>query len=177
MLSCVKYTVLLHIIFMKILLYSSFYAVSDYNAKFIRGDMPEKHIAVKDTSTVSVVVCKYCRRAHDKHSDACCWILQWRHNGHNGVSNHQPHDCLLKRLFGRRSKRTPKLRVNSFYEGNSPVTKQRASNAKMFPFDDVITISLNFYFVGAKLENFHIVTYCLSWENLSNIEPWWSWWF
>ena len=25
--------------------------------------------------------------------------LQWRHNEHNGVSNHQPHDCLLKRLF------------------------------------------------------------------------------
>ena len=25
--------------------------------------------------------------------------LQWRHNGRNGVSNHQPHDCLLNRLF------------------------------------------------------------------------------
>ena len=23
--------------------------------------------------------------------------LQWRHNGHNGVSNHQPHHCLLSR--------------------------------------------------------------------------------
>ena len=22
--------------------------------------------------------------------------LQWRHNGRNGISNHQPHDCLLK---------------------------------------------------------------------------------
>ena len=21
--------------------------------------------------------------------------LQWRHNGHSSVSNHQPHDCLL----------------------------------------------------------------------------------
>ena len=30
--------------------------------------------------------------------------LQWRHNGRDGVSNHQPHDCLLNRLFGRRSK-------------------------------------------------------------------------
>ena len=28
--------------------------------------------------------------------------LQGRHNGHDGVSNHQPPDCLLKRLFGRR---------------------------------------------------------------------------
>ena len=25
--------------------------------------------------------------------------LQWRHNEHDSVSNHQPHDCLLKRLF------------------------------------------------------------------------------
>ena len=23
------------------------------------------------------------------------WTLQWRHNGHDGVSNHKPHDCLL----------------------------------------------------------------------------------
>ena len=30
--------------------------------------------------------------------------LRWRHNEHDGVSNHQPHDCLLNRLFGRRSK-------------------------------------------------------------------------
>ena len=25
--------------------------------------------------------------------------LQWRHNGSDGVSNHQPNDCLLNRLF------------------------------------------------------------------------------
>ena len=29
--------------------------------------------------------------------------LQWRHNGRDSVSNHQPHDCLLNRLFRRRS--------------------------------------------------------------------------
>ena len=29
--------------------------------------------------------------------------LQWRHNGRDGVSNHQHHDCLLNRLFGHRS--------------------------------------------------------------------------
>ena len=31
--------------------------------------------------------------------------LHWRHNGCDGVSNHQPYDCLLKRLFSRRSKK------------------------------------------------------------------------
>ena len=38
------------------------------------------------------------------------WPLQWRYNGHDGVLNHQPHDCLLKRLFRRKSKKTSKLR-------------------------------------------------------------------
>ena len=60
--------------------------------------------------------------------------LQWRHYGRDSVSNHQPHDCLLKRLFRRKSKKTPKLRVTCLCAGNSPVTgefpAQRASNAE-----------------------------------------------
>ena len=39
------------------------------------------------------------------------FTLQWRHNGLDGVSNHQTHDCLLSRIFGLRSKKTSKLRV------------------------------------------------------------------
>ena len=60
--------------------------------------------------------------------------LYWRHNGHDGVSNHQPHGCLLNRLFRCRSKKTSKLRVTGLCMGNSPVTgefpAQRASNAE-----------------------------------------------
>ena len=37
--------------------------------------------------------------------------LEWRHNGRDGVSNHQPHDCLLNRLFRRRTKKTSQIRV------------------------------------------------------------------
>ena len=37
---------------------------------------------------------------------------RWRHNGHGGVSNHQPHNCLLNRLVRRRSKTTSMLRVS-----------------------------------------------------------------
>ena len=48
--------------------------------------------------------------------------LQWRHNGRDNVSNHQPHDCLLNRLFKRRSKKTWKLRVTGLCAGNSPGT-------------------------------------------------------
>ena len=46
--------------------------------------------------------------------------FQWRHNDHDGVSNHQPHGCLLKRLYMRWSKKTSKLRVTGLCEGNSP---------------------------------------------------------
>ena len=71
-----------------------------------------------------------------------CVALQWRHNGRDSVSNHQLHDCLLNRLFRRRSKKTLKLRVTGLCVGNSPGTgeflAQMASNAEMFPFDDVI---------------------------------------
>ena len=48
--------------------------------------------------------------------------FQWRHNGCDGVSNHQPHHCLLNRLFRRRSKKTSKLHVTGLCAGNSPET-------------------------------------------------------
>ena len=50
------------------------------------------------------------------------WSLQWRHNGRDSVPNHQPHDCLLNRLFRRRSKKTSKLRVTGLCAGKSPRT-------------------------------------------------------
>ena len=60
--------------------------------------------------------------------------LQWRHNGHDGVANNQPHGCLLNHLFMHRSKKTLKLPVTGLCEGNSPVTgefpAQRARNAE-----------------------------------------------
>ena len=71
---------------------------------------------------------------------ACCALLfsikslQWRHNEHNVILNQQPHDCLLNRLFRRRSKKISKLRVTGLCEGNSPVTgefpAQKASSAE-----------------------------------------------
>ena len=50
--------------------------------------------------------------------------LRWRQNGCDSVSNHQPHDCLLNRLFRRRSKKTSKLRVTGLCVGNSPGTSE-----------------------------------------------------
>ena len=56
------------------------------------------------------------------------YTLHWSHNGRDGVSSDQPHDCLLKRLFRRRSKETSKLRVTAARTGEFPA--QMASNAE-----------------------------------------------
>ena len=73
-----------------------------------------------------------------------CFVhsLQWRHSGHDSVSNNQPYGCLLNRLFRRRSKKTSKLRVIGLCVGNSPGPVNSPHKGpvtrKMFPFDDVI---------------------------------------
>ena len=88
-----------------------------------------------------------------------CWLVQWfrqlyceialhwRHNDHDSVSSHQPHGCLLNRLFRRRSKKTSKLRVTGLCVGNSPGPVNSPHKGpvtrKMFPFDDVIMIFVN----------------------------------
>ena len=60
--------------------------------------------------------------------------LQWCHNECDGISNHWCLDCLLKRLFRRRSKKPSKLHVTGLCEGNSLVTgefpTQRSSNVE-----------------------------------------------
>ena len=71
----------------------------------------------------------------------CVWnstvkILYYNDVIIDGVSNHQPRDCLLKRLFRRRSKKTSKLRVTGLCVGNSP--HKWPVTRKIVPFDDVI---------------------------------------
>ena len=70
------------------------------------------------------------------------YALRWRHNGRDSVSHHQPHDCLLNRLFRHRSKKTSKPHVTGLCAGNSPgpvnFPHKWPVTRKMFPFDDVI---------------------------------------
>ena len=70
--------------------------------------------------------------------------LRWRHNELDGVSDHQPHGCLLNRLFRRRSKTTSKLRVTGLCVGNSPGPANSPHKGpvtrNMLPFDDAIMI-------------------------------------
>ena len=89
---------------------------------------------------------------------------------------------LPTRLFGRRSKKAFKLRVTGLCVGNSPVTgeypAQRASNAEMFLFDDVIIYAQVFVVLcfglvillhWMDLRNFHLCRrqfcHCHGWQN------------
>ena len=78
----------------------------------------------------------YRREWHRTSTVKCLYALHWRHNESDGVSNHQPHDCLLNGLFRRRSKKTPKLRVTGRWPVNSP--HKGPVTRKIFPLDDVI---------------------------------------
>ena len=92
----------------------------------------------------------YCRHWHGVEQATSYYLKQWRsslrprcvtkptlqcrHDEHDGVSNHQPSDCLLNQLFRDRSKKTSKLCIIDLCVGNSPVTgefpTQRASNTQ-----------------------------------------------
>ena len=78
----------------------------------------------------SIFRLKYFQISNGKNLDS----FQWRHNGRNGISNHQPHDCSLNRLFRCRSKKTSKQRITGLCAGDSPVTgefpEQMASYAE-----------------------------------------------
>ena len=84
--------------------------------------------------------------------------LLWRHNGSDGVSNHQPRHCLLNRLFRRQSKKASKLRFTGLCAGDSPVTGEfphkGPATRKMFPFDDVIIKQFYWCDVGTMYISF-----------------------
>ena len=64
----------------------------------------------------------------------CNAPFQWRYSERDDVSNHRHLSCLLNCLFGRRSLKTPTLRVTGLCEGNSLETggfpSQRPSNSE-----------------------------------------------
>ena len=59
-----------------------------------------------------------------KHANRCMGYdpLPWRHNEHDGVSNHRHLHCLFSCWFRRRSKKTSKLRVTGLCASNPLVT-------------------------------------------------------
>ena len=96
--------------------------------------------------------------------------LRWRHNGRDGVSNHQPYDCLLNRLFRRRSKKTPKLRVTGLCAGNSPGTGEFP--AQMASNEENVSISWRHHVLIAVMKS----TCCSGWSGqyrfMMNADMW-----
>ena len=69
--------------------------------------------------------------------------LQWRYNGRDSVSNHQPRECLFTQPFNKAQiKENIKVPRHWPFVGYSPETGEFPHKGpvtrKMFPFDDVI---------------------------------------
>ena len=69
--------------------------------------------------------------------------LQWRHNDYGGVSNHQPHGCLLNRVFFqaqiKENIKDPRhWPLCGEFTGTGEFPPQRPVTRKMVPLDDVI---------------------------------------
>ena len=67
-------------------------------------------------------------------------ILQWRHDERDGVSNHQPHDCLLNRLVRAHQSPASLAFVRGIYRWPTNFSYKRPVTRKIFPSDDVIMI-------------------------------------
>ena len=85
--------------------------------------------------TIFLLTINMCDRGRTiTHLQISWFHTQVYNNGRDGISNHQPHECLLSRLIRRRSEKTSKLHVTGFCAGNSLMTgefpAQIASNAE-----------------------------------------------
>ena len=119
--------------------------VSPLKWVFVKWQFPA--ICVSGEGTSSSVICDriWVTAPHRWCEAVIQCPLEWHHNGRDSVSNHQPHDCLLNRLFRRRSKKTPNSASLAFVRGihRGPVNSQHKwpVKRKMFPFDDVIMLT------------------------------------
>ena len=100
------------------------------------------------------------------------YLLQWRHNEHDGVPNHPCLGCLLNRLFRGRSKKISKHCVIGLCEGNPPVTSgfpsQRAS--------DVENVSIWWSHHATVHLNIFMMTFIIVALNILLPAPWGSRW-
>ena len=71
--------------------------------------------------------------------------LQWLHNEHNGISNLQPHDCLLNRFVQAQIKENIKALRHwplwGEFTGDRWIPRKKGPvTQKIFPFDDGIMV-------------------------------------
>ena len=102
--------------------------------------------------------------------------LQWRHNGPDGVLNHQSHDCLFNCLFRRRSRKHQSSASLAFVQGihrwpvNSP--HKWPVTRKMFPLDDVIMspISTGMSITPCSFEKETEIVWTEKWKSRKSLE-------
>ena len=145
-----------------------------------------------DYYITNIVWANTCRFLSRKWSDICCssvcsgrghifpafptiprvfseYTLQWRHNGHNGISNHQPYYCLLNLLYTGADERKHQssaslVFVRRMYQWpvNSP--HKWPVMWKMFPFDDIIMMYYHqTYWECFNWAAFHSLSFHVSW--------------
>ena len=89
--------------------------------------------------------------------------LRWRHNGRDGVWNHQPHDCLLKGYSDadqtKHQSSTSLASVRGIHQGlvNSP-RKWPPVTRKMFPIHDVIMFKWVIFVGSAVLDGLTLLS-------------------
>ena len=105
-------------------------------------------------------------------------------NGCHSISNHQPHDCFLKRLFRHRSRKHHRFASLAFVWGihrrpvNSP--HKLPVTRKMFPFDDVIMylvrtlICLSYFYIPCDSASTNLEMYFFQGSALSPVCKTWS---
>ena len=107
--------------------YDQMWRLVPYWNMYLMGMRSSRGNRLKSILLVSLTSLKHIEYGSRNMRTVCfalflCGPLRWRHNDHAGVSNHQPHGCLLNRLFRRKSKKTSKFRVTGLCAGNSPGT-------------------------------------------------------
>ena len=113
-----------------------------------RGRFIKVNFAFKYTKHLTIQPLMFCLSKEICVNDfAICWIilcpvfcvaLQWRHNERDGVSNHQPPDCLFSRLFKAQIKHQRPTNIKApchwplwvEFTGTGEFPAQRASNAE-----------------------------------------------
>ena len=76
---------------------------------------------------------------------------QWRHNVHDGVSNHQPRDCLLNRVFRHRTKKTSKLHAVMYYHFTFEVLINVMLREYICPFKETTGIITSIMYYREKI--------------------------
>ena len=88
------------------------------------------------------------------------FLLRWRHNGHDDVSNHQPLHCILNADQRKHQSSASLAFVRAIHRGPVNSLHKWPVTRKMFPFDDVIMFCYWRVRLFAVITPFRCETHC-----------------